>query len=480
MLPFRYYISIIILLLMCIGLMSCGILKPSQPAIQLNLPRSYDFSSASAKDSFPIQQAFFKQDTILTQLIDTAITYNFELLQSTAEIEGFLANYTLSQRLLYPALNAQTNLSLRKFGQYTMDGAGNRSTEMTPGRIVPEHLPDYQFGFFSTWEIDVWGKLRAMREAEKRRFLASIEAQQLLKTQIVFTVANWYFELIGFYKQIEVLDEYIKLQEKALSVIRLQKEVGTASELAVKQFEVYLIDSEIKRRNLLNQVLIHENKIVVYSGKYSPKVKLSERLIDQPAQLNSFNLGLPSEVYFRRPDVRLAYQQYLATLSAYDAARLSALPSVALGAQAGFQAFSLNRVLLTPESMAYSVLMNIGFPIFNWGMIRNRIVVGDVQQRVAALNYHMTAFQAYGEVNQLNIQLKNLYQLIELKEKEVSTLLTAINISLDQYVAGRATYLEVLFLQQTFLPAQLDLVDILKDILVQKSALYKALGGGWD
>ena len=62
---------------------------------------------------------------------------------------------------MLPLVALNVGSSIRKFGLYTMDGAGNISTEITPDQIVPIDLPDFYLGLQSSWEIDVWGRLRS-------------------------------------------------------------------------------------------------------------------------------------------------------------------------------------------------------------------------------------------------------------------------------------------------------------------------------
>jgi hypothetical protein len=86
--------------------------------------------------------------------------------------------------------------SLRKFGLYTMDGAGNITTEITPGKIVPTHLPDYFLGGYASWEIDIWGKLKAGKKLAISNFWLSKEAHKLVIGGILSEISVSYFQNI--------------------------------------------------------------------------------------------------------------------------------------------------------------------------------------------------------------------------------------------------------------------------------------------
>jgi multidrug efflux system outer membrane protein len=55
----------------------------------------------------------------------------------------------------------------------------------------------------------------------------------------------------------------------------------------------------------------------------------------------------------------------------------------------------------------------------------------------------------------------------------------AVDLALQRYDAGRATYFEVLESEQLLFPSQDALAQTQRDQLVAVVSLYKALGGGW-
>ena len=65
------------------------------------------------------------------------------------------------------------------------------------------------------------------------------------------------------------------------------------------------------------------------------------------------------------------------------------------------------------------------------------------------------------------------------QEREVTALETAVKVSSERYIAGKASYYEVLEAQQQLFPAQINLARTQRDQQLAVVALYKALGGGW-
>jgi multidrug efflux system outer membrane protein len=72
---------------------------------------------------------------------------------------------------------------------------------------------------------------------------------------------------------------------------------------------------------------------------------------------------------------------------------------------------------------------------------------------------------------------------VEIREHqthEVAALETAVKLSTERYVAGKADYYEVLEAQQQLFPAELNLARTQRDQLLAVVTLYKTLGGGWQ
>src|SRR5690606_38554986 len=137
----------------------------------------------------------------------------------------------------------------------------NAVTDITPGERVPEHLPDFSVGLRSSWEVDVWGRLRNQRDAAVATYLASVEGTNLVTTSLVAEVAIAYFELVALDHRREVLSQTVARQEEALAIVRLQKQVGKANELAVQQFEAQLASTRALEVAALEGIQVLENQL---------------------------------------------------------------------------------------------------------------------------------------------------------------------------------------------------------------------------
>jgi outer membrane protein TolC len=170
-------------------LSACGFIKPVQEPSLLTAPASF----AGTKDtlsSATISWREFFGDKTLVQYIDTALRHNTDLLSATQEVEEAKANLRLHKGSLFPGISAYAGAGVVKYSHYTSDYAGNSTTEITPGKIVPNPLPDYSLGLQASWEADVTGKLRNMKKAAEARYLESEEGRNWAVTNLVNDVAS--------------------------------------------------------------------------------------------------------------------------------------------------------------------------------------------------------------------------------------------------------------------------------------------------
>jgi NodT family efflux transporter outer membrane factor (OMF) lipoprotein len=444
---------------------------------ELNLPANFEQTADSNKLSLANWKTFF-EDTTLLGLIETALQNNYNFLSGAQKIEIAQAELRLNKGLLFPNISASVIPAQRRFGLYTMDGAGNASTFMTPDQIVPTHLPDYYMGFQTNWEVDVWGKLKNRKKASALRYLASREGQNLLQTQLIAEVANAYYSLLALDNELEIVRTASKIQKEAYEIIMVQKEAAAATELAVKQFEAQYQNSLALEMEVKQQIVMQENFIHALLGRY-PQTINRDRNAFLKDSVQFLNSGLPSDLLRNRPDLREAALQVKAAKLNLKAANAAFYPSFNISGNIGFQAFS-TQFFLNPESFAYALIGNLTAPLINRSAIKSQFKVANANQIEALYNYQKAILDAYVEVSNELSGMRNLEQVHQHKNHEVKALVQATEIAKDLYMTGSATYLEVLIAQNSSLKARLELVNVRKNQLQTRVNLYKTLGGGWN
>lgn len=414
----------------------------------------------------------------LRSIIDTVLVYNQDLLITLERIKYARAQFRQASGLLLPQLNAVVSPSLRKFGLYTMDGAGNIVTDMQPGKLVPVDLPDYYLGFQSSWEVDLWGKLKNRKKASLSRVLATEEYKNLLRTQLIAATAIAYYDLLAVEQEIHTLDQTIELQQQALALIRVQKEAAVVNELAVQQFEGQLLGMKALRVQLFQRIIEGENQLHLLAGKPLGVIKRDSSFF-QTQTIPVLHAGIPTQLLLNRPDIRQSEFELVASAADLRSARAAFLPSFVITGAVGVQAYLPSLLTRFPESVAYSLIGGLTGPIVNRKNIKGEFTKAEALQREALLNYQKNILKGFLEVDQELRRGKNLAELVDLKERELKILTSTVDISSELFKTGRSTYLEVLLTRQSQLRSNLELIETKKAQWISSVNLYKALGGGW-
>jgi len=458
-------------------ILSCSIPNKSATTLPIQPPTAYD-SSSSKENMAEWKWKEVIKDKHLINLIDTALLKNPDLGILLQEIEMQRAGVLRSKGNLAPNLNANLIPAIRRYGLYTMDGAGNISTNILPGKIVPINLPDQYIGLQSSWEIDIWGKLKNRKRAAVARLLSSIEGRNLAVTQLVAEIASAYCALIATDQQIKMIDDMRMIQQRSFAIVERQKEAGLTNELAVAQVRAQQRELEAMRLVAVAEQIDLEGRISKLTGSFGGKIQ-RDSVLPILFNVDDLKVGSPIDLLVNRPDIKQAELSLQAAKADVSAASAAFKPSFTLSANFGYQAFRPSLWFNTPQSIAYAFVGGLTAPLLNRASIKSDLQIANAAQEQKYLSYNRDVLNAFNEVRVQVRQSKILSQKVDLYEDQVKGMNRTTGIAEDLFVAGRATYLEVLFAQQAVLHARANLIEATKEQYLNSIDLYRALGGGW-
>ncbi|RZK92974.1 MAG: TolC family protein [Pedobacter sp.] len=466
------------LALICAAYSACKVPEFAQRSEKKNVPVSFN-NSPDSTDTGKVQWRQFFTDPNLVSLIDTALKNNQELNVTLQEIEIAKNEIKARKGELLPTVGYRVGAGLEKVGRYTSSGAGDASTDITPGKEVPDVLPDYAFGLQANWEADIWHKLRNSKQAAVSRYLSTVEGRNFVITNLVAEVANSYYELLAYDNQLSIVKQNIALQSNALELMKIQKQATRVTELAVRKFEAEVLSSKSLEFDIEQNITESENKINFLLGRYPQPIQRDKTSFTDLVP-PTVQAGLPSQLLANRPDIRQAEFDLAAAKLDVKVAKAQFYPSLGISATIGYQAFNPSYLLRTPESLAYSLAGDLAGPLINRNAIKAEYLTANAKQLQAVFNYEKTILNGYIEVaNQLS-NITNLQKSYDLKSKQVLALTQSIDISNDLFKSARADYFEVLMTQRDALQSKLELIETKKQQLNAVVNIYHALGGGWN
>lgn len=446
-------------------------------------PASYHGNSNDTTSMATINWKSFFADTFLVKLIDTALLHNPDMQTALQRIEIARAKMRFREGAMLPTLGAEASAGVRRYSDYSLDGVGNYDTNLsdnvTGNRRIPNPTPDFFLGLRSSWEIDLWGKLKSRKKAAYARLLASEKGVHLVKTTLVAEVAGLYFQLLALDNELEVIRENVKLQETALEIITLQKMGGKTTELAVKQFNAQLLNTKSMEARIRQRITQTENQLNLLLGRMPQTIERGKPINEQqlPEEVNA---GIPGDLLLNRPDIRQAELELLAAKADVKAARAAFYPSFTISPFVGLHSFRAAMLFDAPSSLAMGILGGLTAPLLNRYQIESDFKQSVAANKVEFYNYQKAILAGYNEVFTSLNRIENLEKVAELKEQEVEVLTQAVAVSNDLFLGGYASYLEVITAQKRVLEAQLELTNTRKEQFLSIIDLYRELGGGWQ
>lgn len=465
------------LVLICAAYSACKLPEVAQRAENKNTPVSFN-GSQDTVSSASVQWRNFFTDPHLINLIDTALKNNQELNITLQDIEIARNEIKARKGDLLPNVTYGVGAGLNKVGRYTSSGAGDASTEITPGKGVPEILPDYRFGLQANWEADIWHKLRNSKKAAINQYLATVEGKNFVITNLIAEVANSYYELLASDNQLETVRKNIELQSNALELMKIQKQATRVNELAVRKFEAEVLSSKSLEFDIQQDIVENENKINFLLGRFPQPIIRDKSSFTELVPV-TVHTGLPAQLLANRPDIKQAEYELAAAKLDVKVAKAQFYPSLGISAAIGYQAFNPSYLLRTPESLIYSLAGDLAGPLINRNAIKAEYSSANAKQLQAVFDYEKAILNGYIEVANQMSKISNLQKSYDLKSKQVAALTQSIDISNDLFKAARADYFEVLMTQRDALQSKLELIETKKQQLNAVVDIYQALGGGW-
>lgn len=445
-----------------------------------NLPQGYANAPATdstRNESITPWKEFFT-DPLLSGLIEEGLRNNQDLMITLQEVEIARNGVKGVKGSLFPSLGYGIGGGLNKNARYTSDGAGDKDSEIIPGKKMPIPTGDYKIGITLEWEADIWNKIRTEKKAAVARYLSTVEGKNFVLSNLIAEIATTYYQLLSLDNQYDIVEEYIGLQEKALKMTKVQKEAAATTELAVKQFEAELAKARAASFIIRQNIVEKENEMNILLGRYPQPIPRDKATFINILPKTVYS-GIPSQLLQNRPDIKQAEYELEAAKLDVKAVRKEFYPTLDIAAAFGLEAFRPDYLVKTTKSIAYNATAGLAGPLINKSAIAARFREADAKQVEALYQYEKTVLQAYIDVSNQLSKIGNTDKYYNLKLQESEALEKSIEISTQLFRNSRADYLEVLTVQRDALDARMDLLQAKEDQLNTVVNIYKSLGGGW-
>jgi len=336
---------------------------------------------------------------------------------------------------------------------------------------------NYSVALNTSWELDVWGRVRRSVEAGEASWQASAAELEAARLSAYAALAQNYFALRVADATRQVLEDTVAAYERTLELTRNRYAAGVAARVDVVQAEVQwksaqaqLIDVGVERAQL-------EHAIALLVGE-APAAFSIERA-PFAAGMPTIPVGLPSELLERRPDIAAAERSVAAANASIGVAQAAFFPTITLSGAAGFRSTSTADLLTTP-SRFWSLGGALAQAVFDAGLREAQKDQAIAVYDEDAATYRQTVLTAFQEVEDNLAALRILEEESRLQDEVVQAARHALELTTNQYKAGIVSYLNVISAQTTLLSNERTAASLLGRRLTASVALVKASGGGWS
>jgi multidrug efflux system outer membrane protein len=398
-------------------------------------------------------------DSQLDAVVAEAIAKNLDLRQAAARVEVTRQNVIKVGSQLQPQIGAA-------FGGATLRDE-NHDKNFNSNREL--------WGI--AWEPDVWGRLRAQRAAAKAGFEATALDYAWARQSLAATVSQAWYQAVELRRLVAVAEQAVKDYQELLRLSKVKQTAGQVAGLDVAEAGARLDLAQSELSNTQALFIAAQRNLEILLGRYpAAAVDISRdfSLLPPPVQV-----GLPSSLLERRPDVVAAEHLVLAAFRNLQAAKLALLPTFALTFDGGrISDPLLSLVKLNP--WFYHTALGMTVPVYTGGRLTAQVRIDTAQQQQAVALYGSIVLNAFGEV-ETALTNENLYaQQFEHLDNSFREYSESVRIATIKYKAGTYDMQQVLQLQTAQLSVESDVIKVRNARIANRINLHLAVGGSFE
>jgi multidrug efflux system outer membrane protein len=399
----------------------------------------------------------------LDELIAEAQKSNDDLAGAIARVQEADAQVRIAGAPLFPSI----------------DGGADATRERAAvSGVGPEVYNIFNPQITATYELDFWGKNRALRNSARAAAMASRFDQQTVALTVVSSVAATYFQALELRDRIEVAQQNLSNGQKILEGLQFELQAGIATGLDVAQQETAVALLNAALPPLLQQFRQTVYALAVLLGKTPESFDVAAGTLNDLSS-PAIIAGLPSQLLARRPDVAEAEQQLIGANADITVARAALFPTIALTASGGYESSTLTS-LISPPNRVYALSAGLTQPIFHGGALRGQVAFSNARYTELLTTYHKTVITAFSNVEGALVAARQTADQLERQREAVDKARQAYDFAQEQMKAGTINILTVLNTENTLFSAQDVLVQVQYARLQALINLFTALGGGWQ
>ena len=402
-------------------------------------------------------------DDVLEQLEAAALGANHDVRSAVARLDAARAVFDEDRRNRYPKVTVGAAVDVRD--------------QAIPGFFdQPLRVNTYRAGFDASWELDLFGRVRAAVAAASANAESFEAALAAVRVSVAAEVARNYFELRGVQQRMSVLDRSLVNQRETLRLTTVRRDAGIGEEQDVASASARVSAIEAVLPLLRTALAVRAHRLAVLTGRAPGQLAVDLAPRAYPVLGKTIALGPADQLLNRRPDVRAAERRLAATAATEGVAAAELYPRITISGLLGLLAGRGN-IFGKSDSLAWAVTPALQWSGFDLGSARARLRGARAVTQQALAEYEKTMLLALEETDTALVTYRQLQERLVKLTDEVRESERAAGIARTRYREGVADFLSLLDAERTELQAEDGAAQAEADVFIAFVGLYRPLGG---
>lgn len=403
----------------------------------------------------------------LNELVESALTSNYDLRVAVARVAQTRAQAAVVKSVQYPKVDLLAGYSIQA-PEFGMGSAG--STEEYGSRTT------WQVGAMVSYEVDIWGKLGFNTESAYATALASEYNREAVALSLVGDVIGTYFQVVSLSERIQVSERNLAAISNVGKGLERKVDRGDSTAIDLSQQLILKNNTEAQLNDLRLQRERAMNRLSVLTGRPPHSFKIKATSIEN-FKVPAVKPGLPSDLLCRRPDIRKAEAELIASKADLYAARANLLPSFTLSGAGGYGSYLLQQFAM-PQSLFYNIGMQLMQSVFDGGKRRAEVQLASAKNVEKLEGYANTVLSSLRDVEDALAGVALTERRYDALNKSRQRAQKLAVMSTKVVEKGGMDYVQLYEIQRTVLIAEDSAVSARSDQLRTTVDLFKSLGGG--
>jgi outer membrane protein, multidrug efflux system len=448
---------------------------------------TWNGTAAGAADKTDVAAVGWRQffpDPVLQRLIGLALANNRDLRVAVLNVQATQAQYRIQRADLFPTIAATGLEEVEHFPAGVLGGSTPGASSGSSGVSASPTIPGgstfrfFELGVgFTSYEIDLFGKIRSLNHAALEQYFASAETRRSSQLTLVAEVASAYLAILADETILKVTRETLDSQTTSYDLTKKTLDAGTTTAVALRQAAQTVDTARANLAEYTRQAAQDRNALMLLIGVPIPEDIVFSTDINAQTMSADLPVGVPSEVLARRPDILAAEHQLVSANADIGAARAAFFPSITLTGNYGTASTQLSG-LFKKGSSAWTFSPQISVPIFAGGANVANLDLSKIEKNVYIAQYEKALQTAFREVDDALAARGTLDDQLAAQRALLDDSSEAYRLADMRFRNGIDSFLPVLDAQRALYTAQQAVVSLELQRLQNMATLYKALGGG--